>query len=960
MEKKTVVLPTLFVVMFLAVIGSSVLFYYFGLSNAVCHNGTSSSTQVPSTEAAILIENNRTVPYHHGRLPRHLKPVLYKIEVFPNIYLKNPDQFSFVGKMWLQFQCLEQGNNITLNVDQLKIADIEVGRLNTSQGLIQVLNFAVDTEWQFLTIFINQDFLPGNNYYVEINYNGPLKSDYTGLYVSTIPHRTRNQHVAATQFSPTDARKAFPCFDEPDRKARFEITIIRRADMVSLSNMPKDSERRLMSGAFVADAYQTSPVMSTYLVAFAVGDLSSLSIEATSVLNFTSWASIENIDKTRAMVEFGANVLKFYEGHFEIPFPLPKQDMLVVPETAVGAMENWGLIIFKEDRICYDDRYYSEFAWMDAMTTVAHELAHQWFGNLATPNWWGNLFLKEAFATYFELVAMQNVLVAAVNSSDYYNFPDYFTINTMHPIFETDGLMTSHPVHMSLSDSTEIKQVFDSISYLKGASLIRMMEFFLGPSHFLNGLKLYLQRYEYSNADHDGFFASMESDPKGSPNVGEIMRTWVLQPNYPVVHVTQIRPGYLRITQSRFLNDLTKTNTTNSTNEKLRWTIPFTYTTDVEANFTVSNSKIIWLEREETFIIDKGLPDLTRDGHWLIGNVQQKGYYRVNYGPDIWGHIAQYLIYDHSRIHKLNRAQIINDAFSLSKAKLMPLETALSLFEYLLFEDDYVPWSAAISELKTIARLVHATPLDSKFKIFANNVIKYALVNSANSQGTFSNKLLYAKLFAIGCKFLNPSCVTNSRAWYGAFRERVIPLPLNIRPAILCTVMKRANVSEWEFIVGRYNASLNTDERQAYLYGMTCAEDPAVQDRLIRLTQDSSTMKGPEAVRALTDLAANPTAIDKVWNHLTTNWCHFLERFAGSLFQLSRLVSGVTAEFTTHEQVADLKNFLARTSNLGTARRAFEQGLEAARDNARWVEAHYETLNTWLYTMLAKHELVFA
>lgn len=919
----------------------AVVFYFIGSHGNRCQaNGE--TTFANSTGNDVI----------DGRLPRHIEPILYKIELFPDIYGPDPAAFKFNGTMWLQFKCLVKSYNITMNVNKLDIWEISINEMTSSEGpgIRYATNFTIDEQWQMLIIFVSVPFEAGLEYYVEISYHGDLKEDFAGLYLSKFKHKPENPYVAATQFSPTDARKAFPCFDEPDRKAEFEITIVRRNDLISLSNMPKLMEEQ-RGHNFVADIYERTPRMSTYLLAMVVGDFHSLTVPARPGLNYTSWAWEGNINKTKRGLHFGAQVLSHFEDYFGNTFPLPKQDMLAVPETAVGAMENWGLIIFRQGNIFYEERKFSDETLLQSSVTIAHELAHQWFGNLVTMSWWSQLMLKEGFAVYFAEVGIDKV-------HPDWNVLDQFAVRIMHNVFETDSLESSHPLEMELRDTTQIRQVFDSISYSKGGSIIRMLNFLLGPEAFQAGLRNYLETHKYENVGFEELWKSVEPNDWYGPRVDEIMNSWILQKNYPVVSIKQLKPGFLHISQERFLIN-PDGNKADAVDGKVdfTWKIPFTFTSSVEANFTVDHSIIIWLEYSDMVIVDREIPDLKTKGNWVIGNLQQQGYYRMNYDSEVWGSIVDQLKENRSKIHHVNRAQIINDLFSLAKAKKVTLGLALRVLEYLYQEGEYVPWSAALKELNFMDKLVKHTTMYDKYKTVCSYLVNDPLLRlekeRESSNISMSMKLMYADLYSLGSLYGIQRCVEKAKSDFEGLKDNSTKyLDPGTRTATLCAVLKESSSEDWLFVLQLYNTTINLDEKDAYLYALTCTKNGSLHEKIINLTQDSFTMKGSEAVTTLSRLARNPSALSKVWNYLTSRWDYFLEKFSGSLFQLASLVKGITGEFTTKEQLNALELFVNNTKSLGPAKQTFAQAIERTKGDMEWIAENIKTLEQWMDQMI--------
>lgn len=447
--------------------------------------------------------------------------------------------------------------------------------------------------------------------------------------------------------------------------------------------------------------------MSTYLVAFVVSDYKSLKDG-----NFAVWARADAIHSAKYALSFGVRVLSFLEKFFSLSYPLPKVDMVALPDFSSGAMENFGLITYRETAMLFEEGVSAASNKQRVAIVVAHELAHQWFGNLVTPSWWTDLWLNEGFASYMEYVG-----VDAVEPT--WKPMDQFVVNEIHSVFGLDALSTSHPVSIKVENPEEINEIFDRISYAKGAAIIRMMAHFLTDTVFRQGLTNYLRDRAFQSAEQDDLWhflteaahAARTLDP--SLTVKEIMDTWTLQTGFPVVHVQRDYEGNsFKLMQERFV--FLENGKQNSSEEPLWW-VPLTYTTRKERNFK-DTKPISWMKREkETKIYD----DHVLEEDWLILNVQETGYYRVNYDERNWDLISKHLM-DSKRFKEIapsNRAQLINDALNLARAGHLDYRIALDVTRYLAHEDEYVPWKAATNSLNFIDVMLVKTGDYALFKV---------------------------------------------------------------------------------------------------------------------------------------------------------------------------------------------------------------------------------------------------
>lgn len=430
--------------------------------------------------------------------------------------------------------------------------------------------------------------------------------------------------------------------------------------------------------------------MSTYLVAYAISDFSHMSSG-----NFSVWARADAIQTAEYALSVGPKILDFLQTYFGVAFPLPKIDMIALPEFQAGAMENWGLITFRETAMLYDKGVATASNKQRVASVVGHELAHQWFGNLVTPSWWSDIWLNEGFASYMEYLTANAV-------APEWKLLDEFVVNELQTVFQLDALATTHKISQEVGNPQEIFQLFDRISYAKGSTVIRMMSHFLTDTVFRGGLSKYLQRMAYKSATQDDLWRFLTDEAKtsglldSSTSVKAIMDTWTLQAGFPVVKISRHpNTDAVRLEQVRFVY-----GNRSKTDDRPLWWIPITYTTADELNFE-NTRPTTWMPRTKTYELENRNLSTAK---WFIFNIQQTGYYRVNYDLDNWRAVTQHLMdaKNHLEIAPANRAQLIDDVMNLARGSYLSYDTAMNLTRYLAYETNHVPWKAAITNFNFI------------------------------------------------------------------------------------------------------------------------------------------------------------------------------------------------------------------------------------------------------------------
>lgn len=386
--------------------------------------------------------------------------------------------------------------------------------------------------------------------------------------------------------------------------------------------------------------------------------------------------------------------------------------MIAIPDFNAGAMENWGLITYREAYLLYDPKISSSTSQHSVASVIAHELAHQWFGNLVTMKWWTDLWLNEGFATYMAGLAVHHL------------FPQWHSlkeeaVNNMLDVFSFDSLKTSHPVSVPIGHPSEIDEIFDTISYKKGSFLIRMMGLFLGEETLRKGVSNYLQEHKYNNAEQDDLWNSLtvEAHKNGvlpkNLTVKTIMDTWTLQTGFPIISVKRdYQKNTAEISQERFLRDNTKSEKSPC------WWVPLSYTTQKELNFNSTNPKH-WLScpsEKQTIELSSAADQ------WVIFNIQVAGIYKVNYDEKNWELLTNALnSKDFNEIDTLNRVQLIDDASDIAWVGQMKYNIFFKVMDYLKQEEEYLPWKTALSNIARLDRLMKRTASYGMFRV--NNLV---------------------------------------------------------------------------------------------------------------------------------------------------------------------------------------------------------------------------------------------
>ncbi|XP_018019808.1 puromycin-sensitive aminopeptidase-like protein, partial [Hyalella azteca] len=719
---------------------------------------TSTTTEAPETRKKIDV-----------RLPRSIVPLKYVVRLQPFIN----GNFSIMGSVEITMKVLEPTQNVSLHMADI-ISKNETIKLKMADDMsaqsLKITEHKYDADREFYIAMLDQELVKDRKYVLSMNFEGYLNDQLKGFYRSQYTNKSgQKKMIATTQFQPTDARRAFPCFDEPALKAEFEIFIARQANMSAISNMPRINTSLVPDQpGWVWDHFNSSVPMSTYLVAFVVSDFSHINSTANKNTLFRVWARQEAIDQAEYAKAIGPDVTTYFEDYFSIPFPLPKQDMIALPDFSAGAMENWGLITYRETALLYDPAVSSASNKQRVAAVVAHELAHQWFGDLVTPSWWTDLWLNEGFASYLE-----NLGVDAVEPT--WKMMEQFLVDDLHSVFALDCLESSHPISIPVGHPSEIEAIFDKISYNKGASIIRMMNHFLTEPTLRQGLTNYLNHFKYKSAEQDDlwrFLTEQAHQDKNLPQdltVKDIMDTWTLQMGYPLITVTVKGDGSAMLSQERFL--LVKNENSTDTHD-YKWWVPISFTSEDAMNFNDTRPSA-WMDKTEPTKTISGLP--TSPNKWVIVNLQQTGYYKVNYDANNWQQIIRQLKADHTKIDVSNRAQILDDALDLARGGVLSYDVAMDALSYLDKETEYVPWKTALNNLGYVKNMLSRTASYGAFKRYLISLLEplYKKVGFAdNLNDPHLDQLIRVQAISWMCSLDYKDCVTQVVSLFKRWMEQ--------------------------------------------------------------------------------------------------------------------------------------------------------------------------------------------
>ncbi|XP_017484575.1 PREDICTED: glutamyl aminopeptidase-like [Rhagoletis zephyria] len=873
------------------------------------------------------------------RLPREIRPQHYSLRLQPDMVKK-----LYQGTITIKLEVVKPISYIPVHAKTLNVSTEEVMQLGEAGApvakLSPTLTFAHPEYEYWVTEF--KDPLQVGSYTLQLAFNGSLTDRIVGFYASSyLDSKTKERRwIATTKFEPTYARTAFPCFDEPALKAAFIITVVRPTEggYHALSNMPIESE--VVNGNVTEVTFSQSVPMSTYLACIIVSDFASQSktvngtLEGADDFEMRVFATSNQIDKVTYALDIGVGITEYYIGYFSVSYPLPKLDMAAIPDFVSGAMEHWGLVTYRETALLYDPTISSSANKQRVATVVAHELAHMWFGNLVTMKWWNDLWLNEGFASYIEYKGINKV-------HPEWDMLDQFLASDLHSVLNLDATLASHPIVQTVESPAQITELFDSITYSKGASVIRMLEDLVGEEKFRNATKNYLLKFYYSNAETDDFLTEIEA-LESDFDVKLIMQTWTEQMGLPVVEVAKDGNTYT-LTQKRFLSNPEDYDAEFEESKfNYHWSIPITYYTSDNAD--VERTIFNYNDNEVKITLNS-----TAD--WIKFNKNQVGYYRVNYAPEQWQQLTNALISARGQFSNADRAHLINDAFSLADASQLDYSIALNLVLYLEKELDYVPWSVASSRLLDISNLLYYTDSYRDFVVFARKLIVNAYENVTWTVSTdHLDNLLRVSLLNLAGRFgyepMLKEAATRFTAWLSNSTDRPDP---DIRWAVYYFGMQSVgDEKSWDQIWELFINEQDAQEKVKLMEALSAVNSPWILQRYINLAWNESYVRSQDYFTCLSYISRNRIGQSLVWDYVRENWPNLVERFGINERYLGRLIPTITARFVTQTKLEEMEAFFAKYPEAGAGTAARKQALETVKFNIKWLQQNKQKIAQWL------------
>ncbi|XP_038635112.1 puromycin-sensitive aminopeptidase isoform X1 [Scyliorhinus canicula] len=857
------------------------------------------------------------------RLPTDVTPENYSLCLKPDLI-----DFTFEGKLEASVEVRQATNQIVMNCADIDI--ITASYVPEGAEEINATGFNYQNEDEKVTLSFPSALQKGHGM-LKIDFAGELNDKMKGFYRSKYITPSGETHYAAvSQFEPTDARRAFPCWDEPAIKATFDITLIVPKDRIALSNMNVTERNPYPDDEDMVEVkFAKSPIMSTYLVAFVVGEYDFVETKSSDGILVRVYTPIGKADQGKFALEVAAKTLPFYKEYFNVPYPLPKIDLIAIADFAAGAMENWGLVTYRETALLIDPKNSCSSSKQWVALVVGHELAHQWFGNLVTMEWWTHLWLNEGFASWIEYLCVDHC------------FPEYdiwtqFVSADYTRALELDALDSSHPIEVTVGHPAEVDEIFDAISYSKGASVIRMLHNYIGDEDFRKGMNLYLTKFQNKNAATEDLWNCLEN-ASGKP-INAVMSSWTKQMGFPLIYVQEKQEGdsrVLKIFQKKFC-----AGGPYAGSDCPHWMVPISICTSEDVS--CDNMKVLLDQPEMTITVKNVKPD-----QWIKLNPGTVGFCRIQYSPTMLESLLPSI--RNLALPPVDRLGLQNDLFSLARAGIIGTVEILKVMEAFVNEPNYTVWSDLSCNLGILSTLLSHTDFHEEMQDFIVDLFLHIGQklgwDPKHNEGHLDALLRGLVLGKLGKAGHQPT-IEEARRRFKDHVEGKHVLSADLRSPVYLTVLKHGDSTTLDTMLKLHNQADLQEEKVRIERLLGAISHPDLIQKVLTFAM-SEEVRPQDTVFVLGGVSGGSLMGRKAaWKFVKDNWEELYNRYQGG-FLISRLIKLTVEGFAGDKMAADIKSFF-ETHPAPAAERTIQQSCENVLLNGAWLKRDAEAIQQFL------------
>jgi len=897
--------------------------------------GSRNCSHVDETSQEAIIEKScfdpftrRLFPWQDYRLPKEVTPLQYDLFLHPNL-----TENKYSGQLNITIMMNRSTHVVILHSYKHNITSVEITDIS-SEETIPITQISYCKKNNMIALYSPQKLLQQQKYILQFKFVNNLGYTLEGFYLSTYKDSQNVNHIiATTQFEPVAARSTFPCFDEPSFKAVFTLSIVRDANFIALFNTPLKETQNYND--LKIDIFQPTPLMSTYLVAFIISQFHKTTCSTTNGIQINVYSQEEKINDTNYAANFTCKVLQYYENLFQIPYPLKKMDLVAVPDFAAGAMENWGLVTYRETALLYNPKTSSLNDKQWVAKVISHELAHQWFGNLVTMAWWDDLWLNEGFASYMEYKGMNDV------ETTWSVMKDFISDHTATAMY-ADSFLNTHQISMKVRNTLEINQLFDSITYDKGACLIRMLVDWVGEKKFFKGITNYLKKYSYKNTKNADLLRSLNQNSQ----IEEMMISWTSKPGLPVVKVKKSSNNSFSLSQYRFLLSNSKQLSNNSF-----WYIPISYILNEEPN-TI----------HRTLLTEANMSlNVNSTKNWIKLNHNQAGYYIVDYDEEIWEDLISQMLKDHQIFSTSDRVSLLSDAFTSSRVGSLSYDLLFKFCSYLHNEKDYLPLITATSELAFIEKLLrfhtgfeNSDLIRTYIKSFLTPHYEKLAWKDTNLLSLSEVKLQTSMVLNI-CLYGHQPCLDKSHKLLYSWIVNGTSIPAEWFNLVFYTALKFSSARFWELSWKRWLNETDPNIKSKMLRGLSLTKDG---DKIMFLHQqiiDGRNIKSQDHATVLVYTSSTLSGAALTWDFVKSNWEMLIDIYGASSYAMRSIINASLNCLQRDRDLEEARRFFVSKSVDGL--KFIKKSLEATSVRINWTSKSAPSVVSWLQRANIHNEL---
>ncbi len=884
------------------------------LSNAAFATGDiTKAIQSPATKPAAQESATTTASTDAVRLTKTIKPSAYQLTFEPDL-----KEFIYTGKEVIDINVAEPSKEITLHSIDLNFTQIELENLadhSKKSGKAEA-----DPKNEQVHITFNEQ-IPTGNYKLHINFDGKLTDQLRGFYRSYFKDAAGEKHwVCSSQMEPADARRMFPCFDEPEFKATFQINALIDPKLAAISNAPVEKVSDLNGKKLYT--FDVTPRMSTYLMVLVVGDFKSTEERKSCGVPIRVWAPAGQEKMGTFALGAACEIMTFLSDYFGIKFPAKKLDLIAIPDFAPGAMENLGAITFKDSLLLIDEKTGSNFARRSALSVIAHEMAHQWFGDLVTNRWWDDLWLNEAFATW------------AATKTENALRPEW-RIRTKEAAsrdaaLNIDELSSTRAIHAHVGNPKQASEMFDAITYEKGSAVLRMLEVFVTEPVFQKGVHDYLEAHKFDNATSDDLWQSIGAAAKGTP-VQRVMQTWIMQGGFPVLSAGSKDNGKtISLAQERFFL------MPGSAPDSQLWMLPV-----VLRSF---GSQVARALAPQSVLLDKKSESISLPADWnsFTANAGASGFYRVRYAEHERKNISSHF----SWLTPDERLVLISDFSAFAMKGELPVEEYLDLMLKVKTEEDPVVLESLINKFAAPRRFMDHAGQPAYQKLICTNLLplknKYGWEQRKGEDETVKD--LRADLMRIlGTFGQDKDTIKEANELYAKYMKDRQSVSADIIGSVLNIVAYNGGDAEYEQMRAALKSAANPQEEKRFLAALARFRQKELMDKNLALLLNPDT-RATDTVSMLNALLGDPDSADAAWADLNSNWDKFQKKFPP---RFNKTIISACSRFDSLEREKEIREFFAaHPPEMGKT--ALARTLENIKINSLFRQKNETAIRKWV------------